>query len=220
MRGAQQEGHEVRRDMRESAVVLCRRLVPECQFVGHSRLRSIAGLTILGSTSRRVNERRRRTMRSGRTPKVRSISTVRSVRFEPLAHVNSRLAGEKVKPLTRRDRSAVLVAAHSVPFPGICCFAPTFVPRCRNWRFALQSSRAVAKAKAMPPAAYGDQLRQAIHSAWAPVRHRERTCSSAPKICSSLHGREKAPTIKGRGKLSRAGSEAIRPFPLCTEERL
>ena len=68
-------------------------------------------------------------------------------RFVILLNVNSRLAGEKVKPLTRRDRSAVLVAAHSVPFPGICCFAPTFVPRCRNWRFALQSSRAVA----MPP---------------------------------------------------------------------
>src|SRR5215467_14662619 len=31
------------------------------------------------------------------------------------------------------------------------------------------------------------------------------------------HGRKKAPTIKGRGKLSRAGSEAIRPFPLCTK---
>jgi len=27
---------------------------------------------------------------------------------------------------------------------------------------------------------------------------------------------EKAPAIDGRGKLSRAGSEAIRPFPLCT----
>src|SRR5215831_17767916 len=66
MGGAQQEGHEVRRDMCENAVVLRRRLVPERQFVGHSRLRSIAPLTILGSTSRRVNARRCRTMRNGR----------------------------------------------------------------------------------------------------------------------------------------------------------
>ena len=45
------------------------------------------------------------------------------------------------------------------------------------------------------------------------------SCSSAPKICSSLPTTEKAPTIKGRGKLSRTGSEAIRPFPLCTNWR-
>jgi len=43
--GAQQKGHEVRRDMRESTVVLCRRLVPESQFAGHSLPRSIPPIT-------------------------------------------------------------------------------------------------------------------------------------------------------------------------------
>ena len=38
MGGAQQKGHEVRRDMRESMVVLRRRLIPEGQFAGHSPL--------------------------------------------------------------------------------------------------------------------------------------------------------------------------------------
>src|SRR5260370_2214148 len=45
MGGAQQEGHEVRRDVRESTAVLCRRLVPEGQFAGHSLPRSIPPIT-------------------------------------------------------------------------------------------------------------------------------------------------------------------------------
>src|SRR5262249_8353764 len=39
-----------------------------------------------------------------------------------------------------------------------------------------------------------------------------KTCSSAPKICSSLPCTEKAPTIKGRGKLAERIEVEFGPF--------
>ena len=55
---AQQKGHEVRRDMRESTVVLCRRLVLEAEFLPHPRLRFLVlGLESTFSTTRWLEAR-------------------------------------------------------------------------------------------------------------------------------------------------------------------
>src|SRR5262245_15631165 len=48
-----------------------------------------------------------------------------------------------------RAHRSFLVA--TPPSAGLVTSRQTFVLRCRNWRFGLQSSRGVAKAKAMPP---------------------------------------------------------------------
>src|SRR5262245_60615574 len=48
-----------------------------------------------------------------------------------------------------RAHRSFLVA--TPPSAGLVTSRQTFVLRCRNWRFGFQSSRGVAKAKAMPP---------------------------------------------------------------------
>src|SRR5262249_19322378 len=50
-----------------------------------------------------------------------------------------------------RDRGAVPVRRPWRAFPGVCSLRQTFVLRCRNWRFGLQSSRGVAKAASSIP---------------------------------------------------------------------
>jgi hypothetical protein len=58
MGGTQQEGHEVRRDMRESTIVLCRRLILEGEFLRHPRLLFLAlGLEGMFSTTRWLGAR-------------------------------------------------------------------------------------------------------------------------------------------------------------------
>src|SRR5262249_16178654 len=49
------------------------------------------------------------------------------------------------------DRGAVPGRRPWRAFPGVCSLRQTFVLRCRNWRFGLQSSRGVAKAASSIP---------------------------------------------------------------------
>src|SRR5262245_49661131 len=62
------------------------------------------------------------------------------------------------------------------------------------------------------PEKYG-AMGQTFHHTYA---YDLRSCSSAPKICSVMPWTEKAPAELWPAQVSRAGSEAIRPFPLCT----